>query len=139
MLALRTNQFPNFFDDFNNLNGFFDTRAAKQGDLRPAVDVYDAGEHFVVTAELPGVEEKEIDIEFAENVLTVKAERKIIEAESKTFHRREIAGGTFSRSLKFSTPVDPSKIEASYKNGLLEVKLPKDEALKPRKIKVVNA
>ncbi|MBN2339971.1 MAG: Hsp20/alpha crystallin family protein [Deltaproteobacteria bacterium] len=139
MLALRTQSIPTLFDDFNTLNRFFDYRTATQGDLRPKVDVFDKGDVLVVQAELPGVNEKEIDIEFADSVLTIKAERKIIEEEGREYHRREIAGGTYTRAMKFSTPVDASKIEASYQNGVLEVRLPKDEALKPRKIAVAGA
>jgi HSP20 family protein len=138
MFALKTN-IPTLFDEFNTINSLFDSRSTRNGELRPSVDVTESGDRFVVKAELPGVDEKNISIEFSENVLSVAAERKIIEDQSNTWHRREIAGGKFSRSMKFSTPIDADKISASYKNGMLEISLPKEEALKPRKIELTVA
>ena len=135
MFAVKTTV-PTLFDDFNVFNGLFDSRIARSGELRPSADVCETSDNFIVSAELPGVDEKDIDIEFADNVLTIRAERKIQEKEGQTYHRREIAGGTFSRGMKFSTPVDSAKISASYKNGILEITLPKEESLKPRKIDV---
>ena len=135
MFAIKTSV-PTLFDEFNTLNSLFDSRSQSAGELRPAADVYDAGDAFVVSAELPGVEEKDIDIQFANNVLSIRAERKVGERENRTWHRREISQGTFSRSMKFTIPVDSANISASYKNGVLEITLPKDESLKARKIEV---
>lgn len=136
MLAFRTNHIPTMLEEFGNM---FDTSAPQGGELRPSVDIFDEGERFIVVAELPGVEEKEIDIEFAQNVLSIKAERKFIKDKEGNYHRREITNGTYSRNMKFSTGVDATRIEASYKNGLLEISLPKEEKLKPRKIKIASA
>jgi HSP20 family protein len=138
MFAVKTN-IPTLFNEFNTFNNLFDSGDNHSGELRPSMDVTESGDHFVVTAELPGVDEKDISIEFADNVLSLSAERKIIENQSDTWHRREIAGGKFSRSMKFSTPIEADKISASYKNGMLEISLPKVEALKPRKIKLTVA
>ncbi|MBN2530372.1 MAG: Hsp20/alpha crystallin family protein [Deltaproteobacteria bacterium] len=135
MFAIKTN-IPTLFDEFNTLNSLFDSRSTRQGDFRPAIDVYDSGEAYVITAELPGVDEKNIDIEYSDSVLTLKAERKTDNNDKNTYHRKEIMSGTFSRSMRFSTPIDATKIVASCKNGLLEIRLPKEEALKPRKIQV---
>ena len=138
MFAVKTS-IPTLFDEFNTLNSLFDSRSTRNGELRPSVDVADSGDRFVITAELPGVEEKDIDIQFADHVLTISAERKLVEKGEHTWYRKEISGGKFSRSMKFSTAINVAGISASYKNGMLEISLPKDEALKPRKIEISAA
>ena len=138
MLAVRRTGIPTFFEDFDRLNHLFDANAWSAGDLRPAVDVYDDADNYVVTAELPGIDKDKLDLEIEDNVLTITAERGKTDGE-RNYHRKEISRGTYTRSMKFSTPVDATKVKASYKDGLLEITLPKEEKVKPKKIKIASA
>lgn len=137
MLAIRRNGIPTLFDDLDHFNNLFGVRPASPEDATPAVDVYDDGGRFVVTASLPGVGKENLDIELENNVLTISAKREVKEDE-RTWHRREIYHGSYSRSLKFGAPVDGSKVTAEYKDGLLTVSVPKEEKIKPRKIEIAS-
>ena len=135
MLALRNNYFPSLFEEFERTGNLFQTAAQ-----RPPVDVYDDGDKFVVTAELPGIDQKELDIEVADNTLTVKATRSEVKSEEgRRYHLKEIGSGSYSRSIKFGVPVNAAKVKASYHDGVLEITLPKEESIKPKKIKVATA
>lgn len=105
----------------------------------PAMDLVERHEAFEMTAELPGLDEKNIEVNVANGVLTVKGQKEEDKVEKKEdFHLRERRFGSFSRSVRISDTVDPDKIEASFKNGVLKVTLPKKpEAQKPvKKIEV---
>jgi HSP20 family protein len=103
----------------------------------PAIDVFEKEEKFVVKAELPGMNEEDIDISVVGNTLTIKGERK---AESKVeeddYYYCERSYGSFSRSIDVPSNVDAKKIEANYEDGVLEVSLPKIPEVKPKKISV---
>jgi HSP20 family protein len=105
----------------------------------PAMDLVERHEAFEMTAELPGLDEKNIEVNVANGVLTVKGQKEEDKAEEKEdFHLRERRFGSFSRSVRVPDTVDADKIEASFKNGVLKVTLPKKpEAQKPvKKIEV---
>jgi HSP20 family protein len=104
----------------------------------PAVDVFDTPETIVVKAELPGLTTDDIDIELDDNVLTIKGERKFEEkVEEGRYYRLERLYGTFSRSFTLpQSGVKGEDISASFKDGVLEVRVPKAEEVKPRKITV---
>jgi HSP20 family protein len=105
----------------------------------PAMDLVERHEDFEMTAELPGLEEKNIEVNVANGVLTVKGQKEEDKVEKKEdFHLRERRFGSFSRSVRVPDTVDTDKIEASFKNGVLRVTLPKKpEAQKPvKKIEV---
>ena len=105
----------------------------------PPINLYDDGETFVVRAEMPGVNKDELEIHATQDALSIRGERKReTTKENASFHRRERDYGRFDRSVSLPLPVDPDKIVASYKQGVLEVKLPKAEEMKPRKV-TVNA
>ena len=137
------------FDDFT-LNPFrlplrrpaFDLEPFWQPDswvAMPAMDLVERHEAFEMTAELPGLDEKNIEVNVANGVLTVKGQKEEDKAEKKEdFHLRERRFGSFSRSVRVPDTVDADKIEASFKNGVLKVTLPKKpEAQKPvKKIEV---
>ena len=92
---------------------------------------------YIVTAELPGIDPKDIDISLEGNVLTLRGEKKEeSEKKDKNYHRVERRYGSFVRSLTLPAEVNADKIEADYRNGLLEVTLPKSETVKPKKITV---
>jgi len=123
-------------DRMNRLLSRRDAGAA-HGGVFPPLNVYDDAESFVVRAEIPGVEAKDIDVSANRDSITIKGERKPAPVEgAHGCHRRERDHGVFSRSISLPAPVDPDKIRASYVNGVLEVVLPKAEEAKPRRVKI---
>jgi len=103
----------------------------------PAVDIYEDGNQMVIKADLPDVDEKDIDIRVENNTLTIRGERKFEQkVEEENYLRVERAYGAFSRSFALPSSVNTDSINAEYKNGVLSVTLPKREESKPRQIKV---
>jgi HSP20 family protein len=122
-------------------NTFFDTpTGANGGTLRrwvPAMDLVETDDHFVLRADLPGLSEEDVSIELEDNVLTVSGERKTENEErNEGFYRVERAYGAFSRSLTLPEGVDPDAVEAAFDKGVLEVRIPKPEERKPRKVQI---
>jgi len=127
------------FNDFLGANSLFG-RSVGEG-LRdtwvPAVDVQETDKTFVFTAELPGLGKENIEITLEENLLTLNGEREFDEKEEgKTNHRIERAFGKFSRSFNLPSQVDNTKVEASFKDGLLTIEVPKSEQAQPRRIEI---
>jgi HSP20 family protein len=92
----------------------------------PAVDVTETDNAYEIAAELPGMDEKNIDVKFADGVLTIKGERQEErEEKEKGYHLRERSFGSFQRAFQVPEGVDPEKIQASFKQGLLTVTFPK--------------
>ena len=106
------------------------------GAWAPAVDVAETQEKILVRAEVPGMKQEDIGIEFDNGILTLRGERKLEKSEGVTWHRVERIYGNFSRSFTLPRTVDPEKISASYRDGILEVDVPKREEAKPRHIKI---
>ena len=103
----------------------------------PAVDIYETPNELVVKADLPDVNEKDIDICVENNLLTIRGERKVEKSVSEeNFLRVERTYGSFSRSFSLPNTVNAEAINADYKNGVLTVTLPKREESKPRQVKV---
>jgi len=105
----------------------------------PAVDLVEQEKAFELTAELPGLDEKNVEVKVVNGVLTIKGEKQEDKEEkNKDFHMRERRFGTFERALRIPDTIDADKIEASFKKGVLTVTLPKiAEAQKPvKKIEV---
>ena len=103
----------------------------------PAVDIYETENELVLKADLPEVDQRNIDVRVENQTLTISGERKFEKEESgKGYHRIERNYGTFSRSFAVPNTFDTDKVAASYRNGVLSVTLPKKEAAKPRQIKV---
>lgn len=100
----------------------------------PRIDVKTSGDDMIIYAELPGMSQDEIDVEVTDGVLTIKGERKSeTEKEQEGWLIRERSYGAFERSLVLPEGVDPEKIKADYKDGVLEVHVPKAaQALKPK-------
>ena len=114
-----------------------DGEELEKGTLAPAVDIYETNDSFVVSADLPGLNKDEIQIDLKDNTLTLKGEKKFEEKVSKdNYIRVERAYGSFVRSFTLPQNVDPEKIKAKYKEGVLEVTIPKKEEAKPKQIKV---
>jgi HSP20 family protein len=104
----------------------------------PPVDIYQNGDQeLVLKAELPDMAREDIDITVENGVLTVKGEKKLSnEVKEEQFHHVERRYGAFSRSFSLPQTVDPNKVSAEYKQGVLTVRLPLREEAKPRSIKV---
>jgi HSP20 family protein len=103
----------------------------------PPMDLVETDDHFVLRADLPGLGEDDVKIEFEDGTLTVSGERKAEhESKGEGYHRVERAFGAFSRSLTLPQGVDPEAVTASFNRGVLEVSIPKPEERKPRRIEI---
>ena len=103
----------------------------------PAVDIYEDDQQMVIKADLPEVDEKDIDIRLENNTLTIRGERKFEnKVAEENYLRVERTYGSFSRSFALPNTVSSEGIQADYRNGVLTISLPKREESKPRQIKV---
>jgi HSP20 family protein len=103
----------------------------------PAVDIFETENELVVKADLPDVQEKDIDVRVENNTLTIRGERKFNnEVHEDNYLRVERAYGTFTRSFSLPHTVNTEGIHAEYRNGVLSVRLPKREETKPKQIKI---
>jgi HSP20 family protein len=130
-------------NEMNRLfNSFFDTptvSAAGAAPRRwiPAMDLVETEGEFVLRADLPGLSEGDVNIEVEDHVLTISGERTSDqETRKEGFYRVERAWGSFSRSLTLPEGVDPEAIAASFDRGVLEIRIPKPEQRKPRKVAI---
>ena len=103
--------------------------------VSPAVDVVEAADNFVVQVDLPGIEAKDIDISVAGNVLTLKGERRA-RTHKGELHRKETWEGSFQRTLSLPATVDPDRVSAAFKDGVLEITIGKRDEARPRRISV---
>src|SRR5437588_5113809 len=125
-------------------NTFFDSPAPGNGGGQttirrwiPAMDVVETEDHFVLRADLPGLAEGDVNIELDDHVLTISGERKAEhEQRDEGYYRVERASGSFSRSLTLPEGVDTDAIQAKFESGVLEVRIPKPEQHKPRKVQI---
>jgi len=121
----------------NRLLDYFPTAEEPGFEWWPAVNVVETPETVVVTAEVPGLEPREIEISVVGDTLTIRGEKKFErEEKGKTWYRREIAGGQFTRSFTLPTSVDAEHVDATSKAGLLTITLPKRAEAKAKKIEV---
>ena len=102
----------------------------------PPCNAYEDEHGFWIEAGVPGMDRKEIDITLEDSVLTVKGQRKQAQPENRRYFVQEFGVGAFSRSFRVPANVDPNKVVASYKEGVLTITLPKREEAKPRQITV---
>jgi HSP20 family protein len=132
-LATLQDQFNRIFND--SIRNYSDASAVTA--WAPAVDIYETPNELVVKADLPDVNEKDIDVRVENNLLTIRGERKLEKSVSEeNFLRVERTYGSFSRSFSLPNTVNPEAIAAEYKSGVLTVTLPKREESKPRQVKV---
>ena len=105
----------------------------------PAVDIYEDEKQLVLTAELPGINEKDVDIKIEDNTLSIHGERKLEkETREENYHRIERAYGSFYRSFTLPHHIDQDKIQAEHENGVLRIIMPKKPELQPRKVKILK-
>ncbi len=131
------------FDPLANLRVFEDAFSRLLSEPRanrpwsPAVDIYETENELVLKADLPDVDQKDIDVRVENQTLTLAGERKFEQEQNgKGYHRIERSYGNFVRSFAVPSTFDTDKISAEYRNGVLTVTLPKKEAAKPRQVKV---
>lgn len=111
--------------------------ASSAGAFSPALDVEETEDRFMLYVELPGVNAENVDVSLEENVLTVSGERSFYDQrEAEGFRRIERHFGRFHRAVRLPDRVDPAGVEASYRDGMLTISVPKAEEAKPRRIEV---
>ena len=131
-------------NEMNRLfNTVFDAPApGNGGTLRrwmPAMDLVESGDHFVLRADLPGMSEEDVKIEFEDGTLTVSGERNAEHEEREEgYYRVERAFGAFSRSLTLPKGIDADGVTAQFDRGVLEIRIPKPEERKPRRIEIAG-
>lgn len=130
-----------FLADSLRRNKALDSQSEQDNDCLatwyPATDIYDTKDGFVFKMELPGLKKEDVDVEIEDNILSIKGERK----EEKEFkddsvHRTERYSGKFYRAFRLPKNVDAKKIDASMKDGILELKVAKPEEIKPKQVPV---
>ena len=103
----------------------------------PVVDMHETRDDLVISLDLPGVREKEVSVSITGDVLTVKGERRSeSEAVEENSHRLERWHGRFERHIALPVPVQADRVKATYRDGVLEIRLPKAEEIKPKEIKI---
>jgi HSP20 family protein len=122
---------PRFFDEM------FPTRGARAGRWAPAVDIAEDDQKYVITAELAGTAKDDVHVEVHENVMTIRGEKRSEREEKKEQSRWvERSYGSFSRSFTLPANAAADRVNASFKDGVLTIELPKVEAAKPKVISV---
>jgi HSP20 family protein len=136
----RRNLTRGFFDDFFDMmeipnrgrRNWFDG-----GMLSPAVDLIDKQDSLVAKVELPGIEKKDVKLSLNDSNLTIQGElKKDEETKKEDYYYRERAYGSYSRTISLPTEIDKEKIKAKFKNGILEITMPKKPEVKPKEITI---
>ena len=120
------------------------SQLASNGDSRepiwqPAVDVHENAERVLLVADLPGMEQSDVDITIDKNVLSVRGERKPLPPTEGDYQHRERVQGAFTRAFTLPATIDVEAVSAEMKSGVLTITLPKTAEAKPRQIKIANA
>ena len=144
MPVVRFGRTPDLSSEMTRLfSTFFDTptgRDSNGGTIRrwiPAMDIVEAGEHYIIKADLPGMTEADVNIEITDNVLTISGERKAeLEEKHEGFYRVERTSGSFSRALTLPEGLDPEAVTATFANGVLEVRFPKPIQAAPHRVQI---
>ena len=146
MAIVRWDPFRDLITIQDRMNKLFEqTLARTRGDdegvapsaWSPSVDIYETAEAIVLTAELPGLKREDIEIQLRDSTLTLKGERKFErEVKDENYLRIERSYGAFQRAFSLPTVVQQDKIKAVFRDGVLEVTMPKAEEAKPKQVKV---
>ena len=119
------------------VQSFFESDEDQARSWAPVVDIFERGEELVLRAELPDVRQEDLDVKVEGKVLTLHGEKRRDDSvKDEHYHRVERRYGSFTRRFSLPSTVETAKIQATYKNGVLEVVLPKAEAAKPKQIEV---
>ena len=128
------------YDPFRDLDRIASTLLeARRGPRRMPMDLYRDGDHYVLDADLPGVDPGSVDIDVDGQLLTIRAERTLTSGEGVKWITRERETATFVRQLNLGQGIDTEKITAAYANGVLSVTIPVSDRAKPRRIAVSSA
>jgi HSP20 family protein len=113
------------------------TRRHEMGEINPSMDVYEEGDDVVVKAELPGMKKEDISVDFSDGTVIISGEKEQVERiERKNYHRVERSYGTFTRSTRMPVEVQANKAKATFKDGVLEIRVPKTEEAKKKGRKI---
>lgn len=129
-------------DDVFDMKSFFDPRPEWDAPgfgtgWAPAVDVEETKDDYILRAEMPGLKKEDVRISLTENILTISGEKKMdSRTDDKRYHRLERAYGSFQRSFSLPAPIKADRISAGFKEGMLEVRVPKSEEAKPKEIEI---
>jgi HSP20 family protein len=143
MPVIKYNPFQTEFDEFpaglrvfqDSLSRLFSEPASRP--WSPAVDIFENENELVLKADVPEVDPKNVGIQLENGTLTLRGERKFEEQRNgKAYHRVERGYGSFVRAFSLPETVDPEKVKADYKNGVLTVTLPKKEVAKPKTVNI---
>jgi len=129
-LSTAPNLFDRFFADFDV------ARAPRASAIRPAMDLVAYADRVELVADLPGLSRDDIDLQYGDGVLTIRADRPLEVPQEGRVVRRERSARTFSRSFALGDDVDVDGIQATMKDGVLRITLPKSERARPRQIEV---
>ncbi|HET6936563.1 MAG TPA: Hsp20/alpha crystallin family protein [Candidatus Angelobacter sp.] len=130
-------RFTDFLQPFSPLSLTRAEQALTRPDFVPAVNVFEDEHNITIEADLPGVDDKDLDIRLENNVLTISGERKFENEEKKeNFHRIERSYGRFTRSFTLPPTVETENVNAEFNNGVLKITLNKKEEAKPKQIKI---
>ena len=144
MALIRFRPFSGALDPSREMNRLFDSflgQPSAPGLIErvwaPAVDMYETENEVVISAELPGISEKDVHLSIADDLLTIAGERHgSDEVKDGSHYRRERWFGKFERTLVLPVPVETGQVKATYRDGVLTVKLPELEEIKPKEIKI---
>jgi len=146
MTIVKWDPFRNVAALQDRINRMFDESFSSTDDIdddlsmcawKPTVDIYETDEAIILKAELPGIKKEDVSVEVKDNILTLKGERiEDKEIMEGSYFRKERCFGTFSRTFNLQHRVQPDKIKAKFKDGILEIEIPKPEEEKPKQITV---
>ena len=147
MAIIRWDPFRDLMTLREKMNRLFEDAFAARGEEKelvsgtwtPSVDIYETENSLILTAEVPGLDEKDVEIKIEDNTLTLQGERKFEkETKEENYHRIERSYGSFYRSFTLPNYIDHDKITAEHESGILKITMPKKPELKPRKVKILK-
>jgi HSP20 family protein len=147
MAIIRWDPFRDLVSLREKMNRLFEETFTSRGEEKdlvagtwtPSVDIYETENALILSAEVPGIDENDIEIKIEDNTLTLSGERKFEkETKEESYHRIERAYGSFYRSFTLPNYINQDKIEAHHENGVLKITMPKKPELKPRKVNVLK-
>jgi HSP20 family protein len=147
MAIIRWDPYRDLITLRDKMNRLFEDATTARGEEKdmissswaPAVDIYETESELVLSAEVPGIDEKDIEIRIEDNTLSIRGERKFEkETKEENYHRIERAYGSFSRSFSLPHYVDQEGIHAEHEAGVLKIHLPKKPESKPKTVKILK-
>ena len=137
MTSTYLKRYLNHWEELSRINHAFNCRASERTYEYPAVNVWVNGDTSLVTTEIPGMKREDFDISVSGDKVTLSGKPAKEELhEGDTYHRHELRGGEFRKSIRLPFNIDADKVHASYKKGVLRLSLPRLESEKPRNIKI---